>query len=64
MDEYGIFNIKSHFNVKNEDSSSSKTLFHDKTEQHLEEEVQKNTVIIEQEPEITEDKKKLGKIEL
>lgn len=65
MDEYGIFNIKSHSNIKNEPSSLSNPQAEETRELHLEEDTQKtNTVSIERETEITDDEKKMGKIEL
>lgn len=64
MDEYGIFNIKSHSNIKDEPSILSKQV-EDTLEIHFEEDAQKtNKVSAEQETEVTDDKKKMGKIEL
>lgn len=65
MDEYGIFKLESHSNIKDEPSNLSKPQTEDTTELHFEKDTQKtNTVSVEQETEVTDDKKKIGKIEL
>lgn len=65
MDEYGIFNIESNSDIKDEPSILLKPQTEDTTELHFEEDTQKtNTVSVEQETEVTNDKKKMGKIEL
>lgn len=65
MDEYGIFTLDSRSDIKDEPSSLSKPQAEDTTELHFEEDTQKtNTVSVEQETEVTDGKKKMGKTEL
>lgn len=63
MDEYGIFDLNSNFDNKNEQSSSSARVEHDV---HLKENVQtKDTnTLTEQDTKVSDDKKKIDKIEL
>lgn len=63
MDEYGIFDLNSGFNNKNEQSSSSARVEHDV---HPKENAQKKDTNkpAEQDTEVSNDKKKIDKIEL
>jgi len=66
MDEYGMFNIKPLYdteNVKTNDPFQTQML--DKTEQYSEENKKKDTIpSVDQETEVSNDKKKVVKIEL
>jgi len=67
MDEYGMFNTKPHYNIENEKISTPlQTQILDKTEQYSEDSIKnKNTVPpVEEDTEVSDDKKKVVKIEL
>lgn len=75
MDEYGIFTVKPRSYINEKSSSSSKTEPEDKTEKSVEDRIQvkvynlhvkvKDTVPpVEQDTEVSKDKKNTGKIEL
>lgn len=66
MDEYGIFNIKPLSDTENiKTNNPFQTQMLDKTEQYSEENKKKDTIpSIDQETEVSNDKKKIVKIEL
>jgi len=66
MDEYGIFNIKPLYDIENlKINTPFQTQVLDKTEQYSEENKKKDTIPpVEPETEVSNDKKKMVKIEL
>ena len=67
MDEYGMFNIKSLYDLENiKISTPFQTQILDKTEKYSEENIKKKDTIppVGQETEVADDKKKMVKIEL
>jgi len=66
MDEYGMFNIKPLYDTENiKNSAPFQTQTIDKTEEYSEENIKKDTIPpVEQETEVTDEKKKIVKIEL
>lgn len=67
MDEYGIFNLKPRYNIKNEKIRiTSEKEEEEKLKQHIEEHVLRKQVFppVEPEAEESDEKKKTGKIEL
>lgn len=66
MDEYGMFNIKPLYDTENiKTNNPFQTQMLDKTEQYSEENKNKDTIpSVDQETEVSNDKKKMVKIEL
>jgi len=66
MDEYGIFKLKPQSDTKGEISSTSKTNFEHKIEENVIKHEQKidTTTPVKEETEVSNNKNKLGKIEL
>jgi len=66
MDEYGIFNIKPLYDIENiKINTPFQTQMLDTTEQYSEENNKKDTIPpVEKETEVSNDKKKMVKIEL
>lgn len=66
IDEYGIFLTKPPSSNKSDEKKSSKTLFEETVEQYFDKHVQSKdtTPLVEEETEVSKDKKEMGKLEL